>query len=61
MFYENGFSADETEKLIYLIFNMISSACCDTILSGKPYTADEILPQIHFVIERITERKGDSK
>lgn len=61
MFYENGFSIDETEKLIYLIFNMISSACCDTILSGKPYTADEILPQIHFVIERITERKGENK
>ena len=61
MFYENGFSADETEKLIYLIFNMISSACCDTILSGKPYTSDEMLPQIHCVIGRITERKGESK
>lgn len=61
MFYENGFSSDETEKLIYLIFNMISSACCDSILLGKPYTTDEILPQIHFVIERITQSKGENK
>lgn len=50
---KKGISKCETEKILYLITNMISSACCDSILYNEPYTLEEIRPQIHNVIEKV--------
>lgn len=54
LFSEHGYPRDETKKLIYLISNMISSTCCDAILYSKPYSIEELRPQIHIVINKLT-------
>lgn len=55
---ETGMPERDAEIQLYLFTGMISSVCFDAIVKGRPFTIDEIKPQIHFMIEKLT--KGDA-
>lgn len=50
---ENGFSLDETKKRAYLVMELISSVCCDSIIYESPFRINEIKPFLFTSIEKI--------
>ncbi len=50
---KNGFSLEETKKRAYLVMELISSVCCDSIIYESPFKLDEIKPFLFTSIERI--------
>lgn len=53
MFEQSGYGRDKAKQYIYLFTNMISSACCDAILTGRPYPIQDIRESIHDIIDKI--------
>lgn len=49
----NGFSLEETKKRVYLIMELISSVCYDSIIYESPFRIDEIKPFLFSSIEKI--------
>ena len=55
LFVADGSTAEDAKKRLYLLCNMILYSACDAVLGGKPYTAEQLKPTIHAMIERITD------
>lgn len=53
---ETGLTEREAYIHLYLFTGMISSACFDAIVKGRPFTVDEIKPQIHSMIYKLAKR-----
>lgn len=53
MFAACGYGREKAKQYIYLLLNMVSAACCDSILAGKPFTTGEIRESIHEIIDKI--------
>lgn len=54
---QTGLSTHEAYIHLYLFTGMISSACFDAIVRGKPFAVEELKPQIHSMIHKLA--KGD--
>ncbi len=54
---QTGLSTRDAYIHLYLFTGMISSACFDAIVRGKPFAVEELKPQIHSMIYKLA--KGD--
>lgn len=50
---EKGYSRKSTEIHLFTLTNMIGSVCCEAILTGKPYSIEDVMSEVHFMIEKI--------
>lgn len=48
-----GFSAEQAQKHLYVMLNMFCSVCCNAILSGAPYTVEELRPEIQIMARKL--------
>lgn len=55
------FSAEEAKKRLFVITDMLSSVCCNAVLSEKPFTFDELKPIIYDFINIVFEVKPVDK
>ncbi len=53
MFSNKGFTRDEAIRTLYIVTDMIGSACCDAVLYESPCSVDELRPTIHRLIEKM--------
>ena len=53
---QTGLSEREAYIHLYLFTGMISSACFDAIVRGKPFSVEELKPQIHSMIYKLTKK-----
>ena len=53
MYSSRGFTRDEAVKTLYIVTDMIGSACCDAVLHESPCSVDELRPTIHRMIEKM--------
>lgn len=44
------FSHDEARKRLFILLDMIGSVACSAILSGNPYSLEQLLPTLHSVL-----------
>ncbi len=51
-----GLSEREAYIHLYLFTGMISSACFDAIVRGKPFSVEELKPQIHSMIYKLAKK-----
>ncbi len=51
-----GLSDREAYIHLYLFTGMISSACFDAIVRGKPFSVEELKPQIHSMIYKLAKK-----
>lgn len=55
---QTGITEREAYIHLYMFTGTISSACFDAIVKGRPFTIDELKPQIHLMIQKLV--KGDA-
>lgn len=55
---QTGLTEREAYIHLYMFTGTISSACFDAIVKGRPFTIDELKPQIHLMIQKLV--KGDA-
>ncbi|MGP1361978.1 MAG: TetR/AcrR family transcriptional regulator [Candidatus Fimenecus sp.] len=55
IFKQIGFSEERAKKILYLLFCMTLTACENAIINQKPFSQNDISPEIHFIIKAITE------
>lgn len=55
---QTGLTEREAYIHLYMFTGTISSACFDAIVKGRPFTIDELKPQIHLMIKKLV--KGDA-
>lgn len=48
-----GYSRERAQKQLYLLFNMFCSVSCNVILSGTPYTIEQLRPEIHDMARKL--------
>lgn len=53
---QTGLSEREAYIHLYLFTGMISSACFDAIVRGKPFSVEELKPQIHSMIYKLAKK-----
>lgn len=53
IFISGGFSREDAEKYLYILTAALGSVSCDCVLSGKPYSIDEVKPCFHYIIKSI--------
>ncbi len=53
-----GYEKREAEMTIYLLVDMVGSACCDAVLGTAPFSFEEIYPYLRQTIARITEARN---
>lgn len=53
---ETGLTEREAYIHLYMFTGMISSACFDAIVKGRPFTVEELKPQIHSMIHKLTKK-----
>ena len=53
---EIGLTEREAYIHLYLFTGMISSACFDTIVKGRPFSVDEIKPQLPSMIYKLAKK-----
>ena len=53
---QTGLSEREAYIHLYLFTGMISSACFDAIVRGKPFSVEEPKPQIHSMIYKLAKK-----
>ncbi len=56
---EMGYSRDASLKKLYIITDMIGSVCCDAIVTGIPYSLEEIKPLLHSSVASILRNEGE--
>jgi len=52
---KNGYTRETATKIIYLVVDMVASICSDAILTGKPFTIDEIKPFVLMSAKSLIE------
>lgn len=55
IFKQIGFLEERAKKILYLLFCMTLTACENAIINQKPFSQNDISPEIHFIIKAITE------
>lgn len=50
---ELGYTHEQAIRHLYVMINMLCSVCCNAILSGVPYTIDELRPEIHVIVQKL--------
>ncbi len=48
-----GLTAEQAGKQLYVMLNMFCSVCCDAVLSGSPYSVDELRPEIRRMAQKL--------
>lgn len=48
-----GLTAEQARKQLYVMLNMFCSVCCNAILSGSPYSVDELRPEIQRMAQKL--------
>lgn len=41
-FLEFGYSKEKAQKVMYIVIDLVGSACCDAVLYSKPFSIDDI-------------------
>lgn len=58
LFKRMGYNDEEAKKNLYVISNMLTVVCCETVLTENPYTIEEIRPVIHNILEKLIPERG---
>lgn len=53
MLMQIGLTAEQARKQLYVMLNMFCSVCCNAILSGSPYSVDELRPEIQRMARKL--------
>ncbi len=48
-----GHTHDGARRKLYILFNSVGTVCCEAIIKGRPYTVDELLPEVHRMIRTV--------
>lgn len=50
-----GHKPEEAQRYLYVLVNLLCSVCCNAILQEKPYTVEELRPEVHRLTRRLLE------